>query len=162
MSEVHKLTPERRAQKRAWHAKNRKKSRDNARDWAKLNPEKRKASMREYYLRTQDRRLAERKRHYRTDLKFNREEAVDSRLRRLYGIDGVIHRECILASQGYMCKLCGTSSPGNKKGWHVDHCHKTGKVRGVLCHHCNVMLANAKDDIETLFKAIAYLKEFVS
>lgn len=42
---------------------------------------------------------------------------------------------------------------------HVDHCHTTGKVGGLLCYNCNDGLGRFKDSVETLEKAIAYLKE---
>ena len=41
----------------------------------------------------------------------------------------------------------------------VDHCHETGKVRGLLCHHCNSGLGHFKDSEELLKKAIGYLNE---
>ena len=56
----------------------------------------------------------------------------------------------MLVAQGGRCAACGTREPGTKKGWHVDHCHETGAVRGILCHHCNVGIGKAKDNIETL------------
>ena len=60
-------------------------------------------------------------------------------------------------SQGRCCSICKADKPGSKSGWHVDHCHATGKVRGILCACCNVMLGQAKDNEYTLFEAIAYL-----
>lgn len=39
----------------------------------------------------------------------------------------------------------------------IDHDHATGKVRGLLCHHCNLVLGRAKDNVQTLAQAIAYL-----
>lgn len=41
---------------------------------------------------------------------------------------------------------------------HIDHCHTTGLVRGVLCVRCNSLLGFAKEDVTTLQRAIAYLQ----
>jgi Recombination endonuclease VII len=40
----------------------------------------------------------------------------------------------------------------------VDHCHKTGKIRGLLCSECNFGLSKFKDDICLMERAIQYLK----
>jgi len=42
----------------------------------------------------------------------------------------------------------------------VDHDHKNGEVRGLLCHRCNVGLGNFQDNPELLLKAYKYLKDF--
>lgn len=60
--------------------------------------------------------------------------------------------------QNGKCKIC-CEEPATKRGLHVDHCHETGKVRGLLCHGCNVALGSFKDNINLLEKAIEYLKE---
>lgn len=55
------------------------------------------------------------------------------------------------------CDLCkNTLEIG--KNCHVDHDHKTGYIRGLLCGSCNLMLGHAKDNIETLKRAIEYLE----
>lgn len=66
----------------------------------------------------------------------------------------------MLASQDYQCKICSISDKQASKGrLFVDHCHTTGKIRGLICHHCNTMLGLAKDNISILEKSIQYLKE---
>jgi Recombination endonuclease VII len=67
--------------------------------------------------------------------------------------------EALFASQGFKCAACGSVSPNSKKGWSTDHCHKTGVVRGILCHHCNVGFGHAKDNIGTLQAWISYLEK---
>jgi len=41
---------------------------------------------------------------------------------------------------------------------HADHCHVTGKPRGILCRHCNFIIGHARDSVETLRAAIDYLQ----
>lgn len=61
-------------------------------------------------------------------------------LRRKYGIDLQIF-EKLLDAQGGVCALCKTTEPGGQYSvWVVDHCHDTGRVRGLLCHSCNISL----------------------
>ena len=55
------------------------------------------------------------------------------------------------------CEICGNTNANHKKGFVVDHCHKTGYARGILCAHCNVALGTFKDDKEILKKAFDYL-----
>ncbi len=63
----------------------------------------------------------------------------------------------IFETQDGRCKICGRK-PG-KKMLAVDHCHKTLKIRGLLCGNCNQGLGNFKDDLSLLLKAAAYLEE---
>lgn len=61
----------------------------------------------------------------------------------------------ILEEQHGACAICGNSP---KAYLCVDHDHITGGIRGLLCFHCNVILGHAQDNIETLQKAIEYLR----
>ncbi len=64
-------------------------------------------------------------------------------------------------SQGGVCAICG-DGPREKHPLHVDHDHATGKVRALLCWHCNAMLGIAKDNPEILRTAADYLERFFS
>lgn len=46
----------------------------------------------------------------------------------------------MFVDQGSKCAICATDVPGGH-GWHVDHCHATGRVRGILCSRCNPVLS---------------------
>lgn len=59
------------------------------------------------------------------------------------------------------CQICGNKNANHLKGFVVDHCHKTGYARGILCAHCNVALGSFKDNTEILQTAIDYLNQDV-
>ena len=65
----------------------------------------------------------------------------------------------MLRQQGGGCKICGTKTPKGKGRFHIDHCHKTNKIRGLLCTNCNVALGLLQDDIKISASAIQYLSE---
>ena len=88
------------------------------------------------------------------------------RLKKLYGLSMEEFENLWVRQQG-CCSICrrefdshekGTSPPSAAKA-HVDHSHVTGKVRGLLCNRCNLLLGAAKDDPKLLTEAILYLEE---
>jgi len=79
-----------------------------------------------------------------------------------YGIT-VAEYDALLAGQGGLCAIC--RQPETRKGpfggvrrLGVDHCHKTGRVRGLLCHRCNSAIGYFDDDPSLLRVAISYLE----
>lgn len=56
------------------------------------------------------------------------------------------------------CAVCRTPEPRGKNGWHVDHDHETGRVRGVLCITCNIAIGMLHDDLARARQAVAYLE----
>ncbi|WP_406509368.1 endonuclease VII domain-containing protein [Streptomyces sp. NBC_00212] len=80
------------------------------------------------------------------------ERGRQDHLKRQYGITEA-ERDGLIASQGGVCCIC-LSAPAA----HVDHCHKTGKVRGVLCFNCNSAIGKLGDDPNTVRRAAAYLE----
>ena len=65
----------------------------------------------------------------------------------------------ILKSQNYCCYICEKHMSEFSKSLYVDHCHTTGKVRGLLCNSCNKGLGDFKDNTLYLLKAIKYLEK---
>ena len=67
--------------------------------------------------------------------------------------------ERILAEQEGKCVICGFEFTEECKSTrpHVDHCHDSGEVRGLLCGNCNAGLGQFKDDTQKLQSAIEYL-----
>lgn len=81
----------------------------------------------------------------------------DHNLRYTHGIS-LAEWEAMFDAQGRVCGLCAHDEPRGMKGWHVDHDHATGKIRSILCAHCNVGLGAFGDDPERLRLAAAYLE----
>lgn len=104
-----------------------------------------------------ERRRAYQKAYYAKSDKAKRARAQANRHRLAkYGVDNEWVDRTLAAQGG--CAICGTTKPPGKNSWHVDHDHKTGKVRGVLCAHCNPGLGHFRDSIRSLRLAIRYLE----
>lgn len=111
-----------------------------------------RAKQRDYYAANKDKRAS----YHKKWRKENSEKIKDARLRKEYGIS-LAERDALLASQGGVCGVCRSDNAEAKRDWHVDHCHATGNVRGVLCHHCNTLLGLARDNPDILTAGIRYL-----
>jgi hypothetical protein len=84
-------------------------------------------------------------------------ETRERHLVRKYGVS-LADYERMLAAQDGLCAICGTTEDTQHNNvFHVDHCHATGRVRGLLCRGCNHVLGHLKDDPEALRRAISYL-----
>jgi hypothetical protein len=79
----------------------------------------------------------------------------NTHLKKTYGIT-IEDYDKLLASQGGKCAICrgGTS----KRHFAVDHNHKSGVIRGLLCARCNTALARFMDNITNLRRAVKYMK----
>lgn len=75
-----------------------------------------------------------------------------------YGITLTDYNIMFVEQKG-CCKICGEHQINIAKRLAVDHCHTTGKVRGLLCSSCNKALGIFKDDIKVLETALNYLKD---
>lgn len=63
-----------------------------------------------------------------------------------------------LDEQGGKCAICRTSLDTGRRPA-IDHCHETGKVRGLLCIRCNSGIGHLRDSVDLVFAAAAYLLE---
>ena len=64
----------------------------------------------------------------------------------------------MLRKQKFRCSTCSEHIDTLGKNLSVDHCHTTGKVRGLLCSHCNWALGHVKDNVKILARLIEYLE----
>ena len=75
-----------------------------------------------------------------------------------YGITEEIYQQ-MFARQNGRCAICNGTDPGQgKTRLSIDHCHKTGIVRGLLCSNCNTAIGQFNENRATLVAAIGYLK----
>lgn len=112
------------------YTKNKRLSIEKAKRWAERNPEKRK------------------------------DIAYKSRLKRDFGITLEQYKEMLVGQNG-RCKICNSEGSGGRSTKYklfVDHCHKTNKIRGLLCMKCNSGIAYFNDQPERLLAAIKYLE----
>lgn len=114
---------------------------------------KRQASDRAYYLANKDERCA----YVRAYKKANRLRLNCARMGTT-----VEWYERTLHKQRGKCAICRTDNPGavggkRRRFWCIDHDHKTGEVRGLLCNNCNAGLGLLGDSTKNLGRAIQYL-----
>lgn len=147
------------------------------------DPERNAEYMRAYYLahperfkRTPEQQAkvnAARRERYANDAEYrerckaeargrDKEAIRDGRLRSQFGISAAEY-DAMLDAQGGGCAICGNTASGDGRGHrlHVDHCHESGQVRGILCAACNLGLGKFADDSERLRAAVAYLARAV-
>jgi len=88
-------------------------------------------------------------------------ERLELRRVKRYGIT-LQRLEEMIVEQDNKCYLCGKDGSENLpyQKLAIDHCHKTNKVRKLLCTNCNVLLGTLKDDVDFLQKLIDYINLF--
>ncbi len=91
--------------------------------------------------------------------------ATDKRLKKIFGISLVEYND-MLKKQNNVCGICKNPEKtqkrknGSFRNMSVDHDHVTGKIRGLLCHYCNVGIGNFRENQESLAAAIEYLNSY--
>lgn len=84
------------------------------------------------------------------------ERAKDRRVTKLYGLTPEAH-EAMFQSQSRRCLLCETEHQ-HRREMHVDHCHSSGKVRGLLCSKCNQAIGLFGENVTVMLRAVEYVR----
>jgi hypothetical protein len=91
--------------------------------------------------------------------KLKEYKGKNKELRKRYGISVEDYNKMFSDQKG-SCAICKVHQSKISTSLHVDHCHKTHKVRGLLCFNCNMALGRLNDSVENLENAIKYLMHF--
>ena len=141
--------------------------RDYEKQYAKDNADKIKA-YREIYLKEHEDKIKKQAKEYRDSHKdqihvYQKEHQVKNRMRKRaywtlkrYGIT-VEYFEQMFEKQKGCCLGCGIHQDDLKKSLNIDHDHSTGKVRGLLCNPCNLLLGRIEKDIKVARRLIRYI-----
>ena len=99
--------------------------------------------------------------HRRNNARPERKRAMrDAYYRRTFGISAD-EFDVLLEAQGGCCAIC-RGRPERAASLHLDHCHDTGAIRGILCGRCNQGLGLFGDDVALLDSAVRYLRQGVT
>lgn len=79
-------------------------------------------------------------------------------LKRFFGLT-IVEYDRMLRAQNGGCAACGGQNVAGRR-LAVDHDHKTGEVRGLLCHHCNAAIGHIEENVGRLLQLIAYVETF--
>ena len=90
--------------------------------------------------------------------KSNPEKCADYQRKMKYGITAEEYGD-IMVSQGGLCQICQRAFSYELPA-HVDHCHETGEVRGLLCNECNLAIGLLRESLWILQRAAAYVGGF--
>lgn len=132
-----------------------------AMEYQKSNPEITKKARKTYYEKNKTEILAKNREWYRKNKKhrqdYKKRVGRAQALKCKYGIT-LEQFQALLASQDNKCAICRNPF-ANSKDAHVDHCHKTQLVRGVLCYRCNHGLGKFLDNPTFLESAASYVRK---
>lgn len=93
--------------------------------------------------------------------KNNKDRRKDNALKKNFGIT-LLQYNSVLDEQNHKCMICRRHESEFKNSFAVDHCHKSGKVRGLLCMDCNVLLGHYENKPELFQQFNFYIHYYES
>ena len=114
------------------------------------------AKMQAWYKKNPGKQYETWKRWHEKNPLRQREIGRKSGYKNKYGVSVEDYERMYIAQNG-CCRICERINVNGKR-LSIDHDHKTGRVRGLLCHPCNVMIGLAKENPHTLYRAVDYLE----
>lgn len=145
-----------------YYAKNIKSIRLKAKEYRDVNKDKFKKVSHEWYIKNAKQVKIKSKNYYLKNKKRLVKVKRAYRLKTNYGLSVQDYAK-MFNSQNGVCKICKkpetTIIKNARISLSVDHCHKTGKVRGLLCRHCNNAIGLLWDDPKLLKSALKYLEK---
>lgn len=135
----------------------RERSRIRLAEWRKNNPDLYKEQRKRWYEKNKERLRVYAKEHRDRNKDMYQVFSRRTLLKQCYGITEDQYQS-LLESQGNRCKIC-KGELVDRKLTHLDHCHATNKIRGILCRGCNHGLGHFRDNPVFLKSAIKYLLE---
>lgn len=139
-----------------------------AKKYYDANAEQKKAARRSYYEKYRDKCIAASKAHYQENKSAYKLPWKRGYFKRKYGLSLDQIQEMI-SQQNKRCLICDNQfdlenivhKGPRKMRPCVDHNHETGKIRGIICNNCNLVIGYANDNPAVLTNAIRYLQERV-
>ena len=124
--------------------------------WRENNPEKVQGYRRNYYAANTELVKARARQHHRENPEMSRNRQLKK-----YGLT-VADYDAMLEAQGGGCAVCRSTDCRTPKRvrLHVDHCHTTGRVRGLLYSPCNTALGCLKDDSKLARRMATYIEVY--
>jgi hypothetical protein len=141
---------------RDWYLKNRESELEKARQRRLTDPEEFRKQKRETQRAWREKNRERDRDTRRAWQAANRDKGRASYLRYQYGIEPEDY-DAMLSKQNGACAICAVELVKGSKT-HIDHCHTTGKVRGLLCTKCNMGIGHFNDDPAVLRAAAGYVE----
>ena len=146
---------EQKEQRKLWREANKEHLKEYGKKYREANKEKTKADLK----RWKEENSTHVQNYYKQWSENNKDYHKDKHLRYSYGIS-LEEYNTMREQQNAKCACCGVDETETPRGrLFVDHCHSSGKIRALLCQHCNTALGMVKDDVEILSSLITYLQE---